>query len=183
MRVVLREQRVRLRLTQRLEDIRRIRPMINIHGIAPQRLGHIPRITHKPAPITIHKAPAFPRVIRRLAAHDDFGALGDELLARLGEVVRERVDGNGLAVVCRFARLCTGTRTDGTAVIAATEATAVVVSEFHDDDIVGLYEVDNLVEAAFDGVGARTAAANGFVDDGQGERVGEEDAPAWFGGC
>jgi len=56
------------------------------------------------------------------------------------------------------------------------------VAEFHDDNVVGFYEVGDLVEAAFDGVGAGAAAADGFVDDGEGKRVGEEDAPAWWVG-
>jgi hypothetical protein len=42
------------------------------------------------------------------------------------------------------------------------------VSEFDDDDVVGLYEVDDLVEATFAGVGARATATDGLVDDGEG---------------
>jgi hypothetical protein len=54
------------------------------------------------------------------------------------------------------------------------------VTKFHDDDIVWFYEVDNLVEAAFYGVGTGAAATNGLVDYGEGERVWEEDTPAWW---
>lgn len=53
--------------------------------------------------------------------------------------------------------------------------------EFDDDDVVGLHEVDDLVEAAFARVGAGASAADGFVDDGEGEGVGEVDTPAWLG--
>ena len=50
--------------------------------------------------------------------------------------------------------------------------------ELDDHDVVGLHGVDDLVEAAFARVGARGAAADGFVDDGKGEGVGKVDAPA-----
>jgi hypothetical protein len=52
------------------------------------------------------------------------------------------------------------------------------VTEFHDDDVVWLYEVDDLVEAAFYGVGTGAAATNGFVDDRERDGVREEDTPA-----
>lgn len=52
------------------------------------------------------------------------------------------------------------------------------MSELDDHDVVGLHGVDDLVEAAFAGVGARGAAADGFVDDVEGQGVGEVDAPA-----
>jgi len=57
------------------------------------------------------------------------------------------------------------------------------MTEFNDHDVVGLYEVGDFVETAFDGVGTGAAAADGFVDDGEGERVGKEDAPACVGCC
>jgi hypothetical protein len=46
------------------------------------------------------------------------------------------------------------------------------VTELDNDDVVGLYGFDDLIEAAFARVGARAAAAYGLVDDGDGERVG-----------
>jgi hypothetical protein len=52
------------------------------------------------------------------------------------------------------------------------------VAELDDDDVVGLHGVDDFVEAAFTRIGARAAPANGFVDDVEGEGVGEVDAPA-----
>ena len=59
------------------------------------------------------------------------------------------------------------------------------MTEFHDDDVVWLYEVDDLVEAAFYGVGTGAAATDGFVDDWGvwGEEGGDVGAPAWRGGC
>jgi hypothetical protein len=54
------------------------------------------------------------------------------------------------------------------------------VTELDDDDVVGLYQFDDLVEAALTRVGARAAAANGLVDDGDRERVREGNAPACF---
>lgn len=39
------------------------------------------------------------------------------------------------------------------------------MAEFDDNDVVGFDGVDNVGEAAFDCVGARAAAADGFVDD------------------
>lgn len=113
-----------------------------------------------------------------MTANDDLGALGNELLASLGKVVVVCVDGNCLTVVCRLACLRASTRADRTSVVAATEATAVVVTEFHNDDVVWLYEVDDLVEAAFYGVGTGAAATDGFVDDWERDRVWEEDTPA-----
>jgi hypothetical protein len=52
------------------------------------------------------------------------------------------------------------------------------VTEFHDDDIVWLYQVDDLVEAAFYGVGTGAATTDGFIDDWERDRVWEEDTPA-----
>jgi hypothetical protein len=52
------------------------------------------------------------------------------------------------------------------------------VPEFDNYDVVGLHGFDDFVEAAFAGEGAGTAAADGFVDDGQGERVRDEYSPA-----
>ena len=54
------------------------------------------------------------------------------------------------------------------------------MAEFHNHDIVWFYKVDNLVEAAFYGVGAGAAATDGFVDYREGDGVWEEDAPAWL---
>jgi len=105
MRVIHWEESIHLRLTQRLEDIRRVRSMIHIHGIAPQRLRHIPRITHESPTIRIRETAALPRIIRRLAAHNNLSALGNKLLARLGEVVRKCVNCNSLAIIRRLARL------------------------------------------------------------------------------
>lgn len=51
--------------------------------------------------------------------------------------------------------------------------------KFDDDDVVGLNEVYDFGEAAFARVGAGGSAPDGLVDDGEGERVGEVDAPAW----
>jgi len=112
MRVIHREESIHLRLTERLEDIRRVRSMVHIHSIAPQRLRHVPRIPNKPPTVRIRETAALPRIIRRLTAHNNLSALGNKLLARLGEVVRECVNGNCLPVIRRLARLRSGTGAD-----------------------------------------------------------------------
>ena len=40
------------------------------------------------------------------------------------------------------------------------------MAELDDDDVIRFDEVDDFFEAAFAGVGAGAAAADGFVDDG-----------------
>lgn len=75
------------------------------------------------------------------------------------------------AVVSRLAGFVAGTAADATAVVAGGKRASIVMSEFYDDDVVGFDEVDDFVKAAFARVGAGTAAANGFVDDGEGEGV------------
>jgi hypothetical protein len=176
--VILREDRIGLCFANSLEDIRRVRSVVNIHGIASQRLSDVPRVTDEPSTIGVHETTALPWVVWCLTANDDLGALGNELLASLGKVVVVCVDGNCLTVVCRLACLGASTRADRTSVVAATEAAAVVVTEFHDDDVVWLYEVDDLVEAAFYGVRTGAAATDGFVDDWERDGVWEEDTPA-----
>lgn len=52
------------------------------------------------------------------------------------------------------------------------------MSELDDDDVVGLDSVDNVGEAAFDGVGARAATADSLVDDSRSQRVREVSSPA-----
>jgi len=42
------------------------------------------------------------------------------------------------------------------------------VAELDDDDVVGFDRVDDVGESPFDGVGARAAASDGFVDYGKG---------------
>jgi hypothetical protein len=54
------------------------------------------------------------------------------------------------------------------------------MAKFDDDNVVGLDELDDFVEAILDGEGAGTAAADGFVDDGEGDGEGEVDTPAYF---
>jgi hypothetical protein len=54
------------------------------------------------------------------------------------------------------------------------------VSEFDDDDVVGLDSVNNIGEATLNGVGARAATTDGLVDNSCGQRVREVSAPAWF---
>jgi len=153
--------------------------VVDIHGIRAQRLGHVARVPHKPAAIRVHKRTALPRVVRRLAAHNDFCALGDERLAGLRQVPGERVHGDLLAVEGRGAGFVARPPAYGAPVVgAAVQGAAVVVAEFHDYNVVWLDERDDLVEAAFDGEGARGPTANGFVDDIEAEGVGCEDAPA-----
>jgi hypothetical protein len=88
------------------------------------------------------------------------------------------VDGDGCAVICALAGLGACAGAYGTSVVATAQGAAVVVAEFYDDDVVGLNSFYDLVETAFDCEGARAAAADGFVEDGEGEGVGEIDAPA-----
>jgi hypothetical protein len=180
--MILRKQFIGSSLAQQLEDTRRIRPMINIHSISSQRLRHIPRIRNKPPAIRVDKLPALPGIIRRLAAHNNLAALCDNRFPRFGEVVRECVDGDCLAVVRGFACLGAGAGADGAAVVAAGEGAAVVVAEFYDDDVVGFDGFDDLVEAAFDGEGTGAATADSFIDYGDGEGVWKENAPAWLKG-
>ena len=94
------------------EDIRRVRSVVNIHGIASQRLSYVPRVTDEPSTIGVHKATALPGVVWCLTADDDLGALGNELLASLGKVVVVCVDGNCLTVVCGLACLRASTGAD-----------------------------------------------------------------------
>lgn len=180
MRMILRKQRIRLVRSQNLPDARRIRTMIHIHGIRTQRLRHSLCIPHKPASIRVHKRARLPGIVRRLAAYNDFCAFCDERFARLREVVGECVHGHLLAVEGRGAGFVSRARAHCAPVVGAgVEGSAVVVAEFHDYYVVWLDEGDDFVEAAFDGEGARRPAANGFVDDGKTDGVGEEDAPAW----
>ena len=88
------------------------------------------------------------------------------------------MDGDGLAVVCGFTSFGAGAGAHGTPVVGAGKRTAVVMPEFYDDDVVGLDGFYDFVKAAFDGERARAAAADSFVEDREGEGVGEEDAPA-----
>lgn len=53
--------------------------------------------------------------------------------------------------------------------------------EFYDDEVARGDRVGEGCEAAFVGVGACAAACNCVVDYGEGEGVGEVDAPAWKG--
>jgi hypothetical protein len=41
------------------------------------------------------------------------------------------------------------------------------VPEFNDDYVVGFYEIDDFIKAAFACVGAGAAAADGLVDNGE----------------
>jgi hypothetical protein len=90
------------------------------------------------------------------------------------------VDGDCLAVVCRFACFGPGAGADGAPVVAAGEGAAVVVAEFYDDDIVWFNGFYYLIEAVFDGERAGAATADSFIDYGDGEGVREEDTPAWL---
>lgn len=51
--------------------------------------------------------------------------------------------------------------------------------ELDHDVVAGLYRVGDFLEAAFAGVGAGAAAADGFVGDGVGGGGGDVFAPAW----
>lgn len=178
MRVVIRKQRIHLRLAHGLEDIRRVLAMVDEHGTAPNLLGRALRVRREAAG-RIAEGAALPGVVGRRGADDDLGALGDHGLARVDEVGRVRQDGDLLAVDDDGALLVAGAgAVRAPVVLAAREGAAVVVPELDDDDVVGLDRLDDVVEAAFDGEGARAAAANGFVDDGKRDGEGEVDAPA-----
>ena len=179
MRMVLGKQRICRARAQNLPDARCIRPMVHIHGIWAQRLRHVLCIPHEAASIRVHKRARLPGIVWRLAAYNDFCAFCDECLARLREVVGECVHGDLLAVEGRDAGFVSSAWAYGAPVVGAgVQGAAVVVAEFHDYYVVWLDEGDDLVEAAFDGEGARGPATNGFVDDGKTDGVGEEDAPA-----
>ncbi len=82
MRMLPRKISIRHLRAQQLPNIRRIRPMIYIHGtLGPQRFSHLLRIANKPATIRIHKRPRLPWIVRRLGTDDDFCSLGDERFA------------------------------------------------------------------------------------------------------
>lgn len=97
-------------------------------------------------------AAALPRVVGRLRAQHDRGALGDHQLGRLADVVDEGVDGR--AVLAGLARLRAGSRAVAAAVVVGLGAAAVVVSELDHHDVAGLDEVGNLGEAALSREGA-----------------------------
>lgn len=113
------KQRIRARLAEPLVHIRRILSMIHKHGIAPQRLCHIPRITHKPSSIRILKATRLPRIIRRLRTYNYLGSLCNKLLARLRQVPIVRSHLDFLAVVGGIADFVSGTRAYGAPVVGA----------------------------------------------------------------
>ena len=176
MRVIIREHAINRRLPQRLEDIRGIRAMINELRTSTDTIRSSLRIRRKPAR-RVRPRPALPGVIRCLARQYHFPPLGCNRLPSVDKVRRECEYGDGLAIVCRCACLGASAGAVGAAVVRG-EGAAVVVSEFDDDDVVGLDGFDDGVEAAFDCEGARGAAAEGLVAYGEGERVGEVVAPA-----
>ncbi len=89
------------------------------------------------------------------------------------------MDGHVLPIVNGVADLVAGPGAVGAAVVGG-EGTAVVVAEFYDDDVVRFHRVNDGGEEALDCVGASAGAGYGAVDYGDGERVGEEGAPAWL---
>lgn len=178
MRMIIRKQLIHLCLTHTLHNTRRIRPMIDKHGTLPNLLRRALRIRRKAAR-RIAKRAALPGVIRGRRADNDLCALGDERLARVDKVRGVGQDGDLLAVDDDGAFFVAGAGAVGAPVVLAVGQRApVVVPEFDDHDVVGGDGLDDVVEAAFDGEGARAAAADGFVDDGEGDRIWEVDAPA-----
>jgi hypothetical protein len=103
MRMILGKQLIRRRLANALEVVRCVRSMVNIHGIASQRLRHIARVPNEPPSVCVLESSTLPRVVGCLAAHDNFAALRNNLLAGLSEVPWERVHGFLDAVVRRLA--------------------------------------------------------------------------------
>jgi len=177
-RVVLGEKRINLRLSHRLEDVRCVLPMIHEYSSTPNLLCRTLRIRCEPAR-RITERSTLPRVVRRRAANDDLCALGHQCLACIDQVLWVREHGDGLSVVGTLASFVTRARTVGAAVVGGGEGAAVVVAEFNDDDVVGLDQLDDFVKAVFDGEGAGAAAADGLVDHGEGDGVGEVNAPAF----
>lgn len=176
MRIVLRVQRVdllaaqpRIHIRDRLEMIHKARPLANV----PRRRR---RISHKPRHITA-KLPILPRILGRLRAQHDLGALGDERARRLLEVGVVRVD--GLARLARLADLGAGAGAVGAAVVRRRVGRAAVVVAKSDDDDVARHDGPlDLGEASLVGVAARRAARDGFVDDGDGDVLAQIRAPA-----
>jgi len=180
MRVIFRIQLIRRRIPQLLERLRHRREVIHIPHALPNTLPNRLRVPDKPRrSIAVHTA--FPLVVRRLAAHDHLCALGDVRLRSVGDVLIERV--HCLAGLARNADLVAGARTVAAAVVGSrVRRAAVVVPEFDHHDVVGCEQGRESGEAAFVGVAAGGAAADGFVDDGGvvGEEGGDVGAPAWW---
>lgn len=178
--VIVREESIDLGLAERLEDVGRVLSMVDEESVGPNGRGHALGVLRK-AVGGVGEAAALPGVVGRGAADDDLCALCGQGLAGVGQVRRVREHRDLLAVVGALARLGAGAGARRAPVVARRERAAVVVPELDDDDVVGLHDVDDVVETALDGEGARAAPADGFVDYRQRDRVGEVDSPScWF---
>jgi len=117
-------------------------------------------------------------VIRCRRGDDDFCALGDEALGRIGEIRNVGLDDDASG---SGACLGAGAEAGGSPVVGCGERTAVVVSELDDHVVAGDDFVDKCCEATFVGVGACGAATDGGIDDvGVLDREWEIDTPAWL---
>lgn len=118
-----------------------------------------------------------PEVVGRVRAQHHRGTLGSEQLGGLDHVEDKGV--HLLARLARRAHLGAGAATHGAAVvIGAVGAADVVVAKLNDNNVAGLDQVGHLGKAALVGEGARRAAADGLVDDGDVDVLGNVLAPA-----
>lgn len=145
MRVVIGEIRVHRLETQLLEDSSRIRPVVDV--AYPRDISHEFRIPNEPRRL-VRELAGLPGIIRRLAGDQDAGALVQELLRRVLQILRERQDGLLLAVVLGLARLVPGSGAVGASVVLAIEGTAVVVAKLDDHVVSFLNDLCDVVEAA-----------------------------------
>lgn len=179
MRVILREELIRRRISQLLIRLRHGRKMIDVRDPTATPLPNRLRIPYKPRrSIIVHAA--LPLVIRRLTRHDNLRALRNISLRSVADVLVESV--HFLAGLAGSADLVAGAGAVAAAVVVGVvRRAAVIVSKLDDYDVVGFEERSDLGEAAFVRVAAGGAAADGFVDDGGacGEERGDVGAPAW----
>lgn len=170
MRMIDRIQTAHIRRIPQLPlAIRNVATMIHEHSTLPNRPRRIASIPHILARRVIER-PELIRVIRRATSHDDGSAQRGEVPTRPHEVLVERVHGGvGGRVPAGLVAVAWAVR----AAVGVAVVSWVVMTKLDEDDVVGFEDRGDLLEAALYGVGACGAAADGFVDHGDGERVGE----------
>lgn len=151
-------------LAKRPPRISSISTVVHVESIGAKRGSNALAIVDKAA-AAVNETARLPGVVGCRAADDDFCALVNECSAGLDQVEGVGVHSCGYAVESRLADLGTPTRADGATVVGGVQGAAIVVAELDDDNIVRLDSVDDVVEAAFDGVGAGATATDSSVDD------------------
>lgn len=183
MRMIARIQAIRLGAAQLQIHIGHGLIVIHEAGLARSArkvLGRLARIPDEPHGGSVSAVDAaLPEVVGRLRGEDDGGALGDERFGGRLDVVVECVD--FFAGFARGTHFRAGARAVGAAVVGGRVGrAAVVVAKLNHDNVAGFYDIGELGEAAFIGVGAGRAAGNGLVDDGD---AGEERGKVFTPSC